>query len=140
MKNKTLYLIIFILAVVIFIANSSNKKVVETNQPVLKVSQVESGEVQAIAPSTEPMVFFKQAITLVKSAPKREELPLEVVKTKDIKVEQDYNSTDARVSSLTSGYSSSAETEEPASGITRTGKYPSKEAIKEMNSKGIVMY
>jgi len=136
-----LYIIIAILAVIIFFSVYNSKKVRETDQLVPNKIKTEAEQLQVITQSTEPVEFFKDAITLIKSAPKIETAVPGVIKKDEI----NYASNDVSVVGMTSssssgGYSSSEEGEESAAGITRTGKYPSNESVREMNSKGIVMY
>jgi hypothetical protein len=135
MKTKALYTVIFILAVIIIFALIySKKKIAEINPPVAV-----SGEIQAqtrqqpgaiTTQSVEPVFFHKQAVTIVKPAQKKKEVAVD--KTQDL-------SSPIASSSLANG-SGVGDTKEVTAGVTKLGKYPTKEEVKEMNSKGIIIY
>ncbi|MFA5287332.1 MAG: hypothetical protein WC394_03555 [Candidatus Omnitrophota bacterium] len=140
MKTKTLYAIVFILAVIIMLALIYGKsKIAELNQPALKESQVEVKEPEAITQSPEPVFFHKEAVTIIKPAQGKQSAVSEIDKVEDIKDQQD-SDLSLQNTSAEGGRTNGQDTEE-AAGVTRLGdKYPTKEEVKEMNSKGIVMY
>ncbi|PIP18998.1 MAG: hypothetical protein COT38_00950 [Candidatus Omnitrophica bacterium CG08_land_8_20_14_0_20_41_16] len=142
MKTKTLYAIVFILAIIIILTFIYSKgKVSELNQPMPKAIQIEARQPEVTTQSTEPVFFHKQAITVIKPAQKKQQVVSEADKTQGLKYPQDLNSSSVQSSSLSSGGANSQDAgEAAAAGITRPGKYPTKEEVKEMNSKGIVMY
>lgn len=138
MKTKTLYVIVFVLAVIIVLTLIyTRSKISELNPSISEGVQVEVKQPEAITPSLEPVFFHKEAITIVKPAQGKQAIVSESDKTKDIKEQQDL--TLSSRSSSSAGGGANQDTEE-AAGVTRSGKYPTKEEVKEMNSKGIVMY
>lgn len=139
MKTKTLYLIVFLLAVVIIYALIyTRSKISELNPSVSEVTQVELLQRDGVAQSPEPIFFHKEAVTIIKPAQGKKSALSDSDSTKDIKDKQNTDIS-LRITSLTGKGDNSQDTEE-AAGVTRLGKYPTKEEIKEMNSKGIVMY
>lgn len=144
MKTNILYVGLFILAVVIiFVMAFGNSKAPEVSSPptALKESQIEyrpaATESSSIA-TPAPVVFSQQAITVIKPAQKIDP----VISNEDVSISKNRQSSYDNL-----GYSSSAsrsaeiqDEEEVTAGVTRIGKYPTKEEVKEMNSKGIVSY
>lgn len=139
MKTKTLYAIVFFLAVIIiFTLIYSRSKLTELNQPMAKViPAVEVRQSGTVTESVEPVFFSKRAISIIKPAQGKQAALSELDKVADVKEQQD-SSLSSRNTSLAGG-ADSQNTEE-AAGVTRLGKYPTPEETKEMNSKGIVMY
>lgn len=138
MKIKNLYAIIFILAVIIIITLIYSKnKIRELNQPMPGVILAEVKQPGTASESVEPVFFSKQAISIIKPAQERQAAVSELNKVEDIKEGQDPGLS-SRNTSLR-GEANSQNVEEVA-GVAVLGKYPTKEEVKEMNSKGIVMY
>ncbi len=141
MKTRTLYLIIFVLAVIIIVTLIYTKsKISELNPPILEVTQVEVKQPEAITQSAGPVFFYKEAIRIVKPGQGRPRALPELNKTEEIIKDQKDLGLSPQSSSLTGGGGSDSQSTEEAAGITRLGKYPTPEETKEMNSKGIVMY
>ena len=141
MKTKTLYAIVFILAIIIVLTIIYSKsKISELNPSMPKENQVEVRQQEAVTQAVEPVFFHKQAITIIKPAQQRQPVISEADKAQDLQYPQSLSSSFGQSPSMSSGSSSSAETEGSAAGVTRVGKYPTEEEAKEMNSKGIVMY
>ena len=139
MKTKTLYAIVFILTVIIILTLIYSKgKITEFNQLTTKESQAEVRNPEVTAQSIEPVFFHKEAITIIKPAQGQQSIVAELDKTKNIEDQQD-SSLSSKNTSIAGGGTNAQDTEETA-GTTRLGKYPTKEEVKEMNSKGIVMY
>ncbi len=139
MKTKTLYIIILLLAVIIiFIVIYTKGKISELNPPISEVTQVEVLQPERVTQSTEPIFFHREAITIIKPAQGKKAALLESDDIKDIKDQQNVDIS-LRSTSVGDGGVDNQDTEEVA-GVSRLGKYPTKEEIKEMNSKGIIMY
>lgn len=143
MKTKTLYIIIFILAVIIILfVKYSKDKISEINPPVVQESQVETRQPEAMTQSAavEPVFFSQQAVTVIKPAQKKQQAVSEIDTAQDIQYSRSSRSS-GQSSSVASGGDSSQDTDKTTdAGVTRSGKYPTKEEMKEMNSRGIVMY
>ncbi len=140
MKTKTLYIIIFVLAVIIVLTMIYSKsKISELNPPIITESQVEVRQPEAVTQSTEPVFFSKQAITIIKPAQQKQQAAFETDKIKDLQYPQGSNYSSGE-NPVASGSANSQDTAGVAAGVTKSGKYPTKEEVKEMNSKGIVSY
>jgi hypothetical protein len=134
MKTKALYVIVFVLAITIILTLIyTRSKVLELNLP-----QAEVGQSEVITQSVEPVFFHKEAITIIKPAQGKQAIISELDKTEDIKDQQDLGLS-SESTSVAKGEANSQDAEETA-GVTRLGKYPTNEEMKEMNSQGIVMY
>jgi hypothetical protein len=139
MKTKTLYVIVFVLAIIVVLTLIyTRSKISELNPPIPEGVRVEVEQPEAITQFTEPVFFHKQAVTIIKPAQKREAAVLKLDKTENIKNAQNPSLVASKASAL-GGEVDSQDVEE-AAGVTRLGKYPTKEEVKDMNSKGIVMY
>jgi len=141
MKNNILYAGLFLLAVVIiFIMVFGSRKAPEVSNPqaTLKESQVGVNPVAIDIPVTTSPTFSQQGITVIKPAQKMDP----VITSEDISIpSSSHGSYDTKVSSAKASGSAEIQDEEAiAAGVTRTGKYPTKEEAKEMNSRGIVLY
>ena len=139
MKTKTLYFIIFLLAVIMIFALMYTKvKVSELNQQVPESIRVEVSEQGSINETTGPVFFHKEAITVVKPAQGRKAAVAGLDKEIDT-LERENTEISSLSASQASGGVKSKNSEE-AAGVTRLGKYPTKEEINEMNAKGIIIY
>jgi hypothetical protein len=139
MKTKTLYFIIFLLAVIMIFALMYTKtKVSELNQQVPESIRVEVSDQGGINETTGPVFFHKEAITVVKPAQGRKAAVAGLDKEIDT-LERENTEISSLSASQASGGVKSKNSEE-AAGVTRLGKYPTKEEINEMNAKGIIIY
>ena len=139
MKTKTLYFIIFLLAIIMIFALIYTKaKVSELNQQVPESIRVEVSEQGSINETTGPVFFHKEAITVVKPAQGRKAAVAGLDKEIDT-LERENTEISSLSTSQASGGVKSKNSEE-AAGVTRLGKYPTKEEINEMNAKGIIIY
>ncbi|MBM3243631.1 MAG: hypothetical protein FJZ12_02185 [Candidatus Omnitrophica bacterium] len=141
MKNNILYAGLFLLAVVIiFIMVFGSEKAPEVSSPQVALKE---NAIVVHPASIEPSVttspsFSQQGITVIKPAQKIDP----VISSEDISIpssSQDSYDTIAR-SVKASGSTEIQDEEAISAGVTRVGKYPTKEEVKEMNSKGIVLY
>lgn len=138
MKTRTLYIVVFVLVVITILALFYTKeKVSELTPQLSKVSQEEINGQEAFDQPAGPIFFHKQAITVVKPAQGRKTSALELDKVIDIEDQQE--SIIPSQSSPAVGEAADSRAAQEAAGVTR-GKYPTLEEVKEMNSKGIVMY
>jgi hypothetical protein len=142
MKNSTMYAIIFVLALFIIVMSIySRSKICEL--PYSKPSQdrAESiGNDSAAQMSEQPVFFKQQSITIIKPVGRAQQMPLASDKGNDLSLLQDA-SNQKNISTLRNGVEGKKDKEEPlSSGVTVSGKYPTQGEVKEMNSKGIVMY
>ena len=139
MKTRNLYLIIFVLAVIVIInLIYSRNKISELNLPSAKEVQVETRQSEITVESTAPIFFQKQAITIVKPAKKRENVTSGIDDIQEFKKKQKLGSSEQ--STFVSNSGGNSQDSELSAGVTLSGKYPTQEETKEMNSKGIVMY
>ena len=139
MKTKTLYFIIFLLAVIMaFALIYTRGKISELNQQSPESTRAEVSEQGRINGSTSPVFFHKEAITVIKPAQGRKAVVAGLDKEIDV-LERKNMDTSSLSASQASGDVKSKNSEE-AAGVTRLGKYPTKEELNEMNAKGIVMY
>jgi hypothetical protein len=140
MKTKTLYFIIFLLAIIMIFALIYTKaKVSELNQQVPESIRVEVSEQGSINETTGPVFFHKEAITVVKPAQGRKAAVAGLDKEIDT-LERENTEISSLSASQASGGVKSKDSSEEAAGVTRLGKYPTKEEINEMNAKGIIIY
>ena len=140
MKTKMLYAVIFVLAVIIMLTLIYTRgKITELNPLMPEIVQVEVKQPEGITPSSEPVFFSKQAITVIKPAQGKQVTVSELDEKKDLQNQQESGLV-SQSSSAASGEAANTQNAGEAAGVTRLGKYPTKEEMKEMNSKGIVMY
>jgi len=148
MKTNVLYGALFILAVIMILVMAFGKSkapevsslAVSSPSSVLKESQAEVRSPLIETAGTNPIFFSQQAITVIKPA-QRIDSPI-------AEAEREEESLSRRISEYSYGQGSSGsagetkleDTEITVSGVTRVGKYPTKEEAKDMNSKGIVLY
>ena len=140
MKTKTLYFIIFLLAVIMVFALIYTKaKVSELNQQVPESTRVEVSEQGRINETTGPVFFHKEAITVIKPAQGKKDVAMRLDNKTNDTTEQQNTEISSLSASQASGGAKSKDSEE-AAGVTRLGKYPAKEELDEMNAKGIIIY
>jgi hypothetical protein len=139
MKTKMLYLIIFLLVVIMILTLIYTKgKISELNQPVAESIRVEVAEKERINESTGPVLFHKEAVTVVKPATGRRTGASESGKVRE-GIEDYQEPIIVSQDSSAVGGGDNIQGAGEAAGVTR-GKYPTKEEVKEMNSRGVVMY
>ncbi len=141
MKTKTLYFIIFLLAVImIFALIYTRGKVSELNQQVPKSTRVEVSEQGRIIESTGPVFFHKEAVTVIKPAQGKKDAVMGLDNKTNDTIEQQNTEISSLSASQASGGGAKSKDSEEAAGVTRLGKYPTKEELNEMNAKGIIIY
>ena len=140
MKTKTLYFIIFLLAVIMIFALIYTKgKVSELNQQMPESTRAEVSEQGRIIESTGPVFFHKEAVTVIKPAQGKKDVAMGLDNKANDTIEQQNTEISSLSASQASGGAKSKDNEE-AAGVTRLGKYPTKEELNEMNAKGIIIY
>jgi hypothetical protein len=131
MRRNILYAGLFALTVVVvFIMASGSKEAPAPGAGNLPAALKEGGI------EHNPAAFTQQAVTVIK--PSQKEGP-------DISKEDIFmpGGSQGLYQASTRSLSGSDEIKDEkalAAGVTRMGKYPTKEEIKEMNSRGIVLY
>jgi len=123
----------------IFALIYTKAKVSELNQQVPESIRVEVSEQGSINETTGPVFFHKEAITVVKPAQGRKAAVAGLDKEIDT-LERENTEISSLSASQASGGVKSKDSSEEAAGVTRLGKYPTKEEINEMNAKGIIIY
>ncbi|MBN2830866.1 MAG: hypothetical protein JXL82_01115 [Candidatus Omnitrophica bacterium] len=142
MKANILYAGMFILAVIIiFAAVFSNHEVSDIRSAALEESPAETRQPEMPIPDRGPAVFNRQVITVIKPAQKTDSAAAAALEK--IGEPRNLQSLDYPYGQNSSRFISKDIDEDAgvtAAGISRLGKYPTAEEVKEMNSKGIVLY
>jgi hypothetical protein len=142
MKNKPLF-ILFALVIIIGILSFlwDQQKV---KKALVKGSSREGAGIMRTEdlPEFRPIssqLLRKRAITVIKKAPKEREIPTAKDDDRKTQLEAAMNRQHSQATAAASG-SSESEAKEGTAGITRVNNRPSPEQIKELNSKGIIIY
>ncbi len=145
MKPKILYAFVAALIIIILIIvlvniligreNAKIQPVSQESKPQEVVSQAQSALSQIPATAVN-----RPAITVIKSLPG--EKPASVAEETEKKIKKSQQSLSALPPQgpAVSGKRPEEVSNEPVSGVTKIGKYPSEEKKEEMNARGIVMY
>jgi hypothetical protein len=137
MKTK-IFIIIILTAVALVAIIYDRKNIPEISKSVVKEDNAITQSIETVTINASP-VSYKQAITVLRTPQKVEKV---VPEANDAQNSQNMKSptvSSRQNSSVVNVSTSDIDSQEPA-GVTILGKYPTKEEVKEMNSRGIVIY
>jgi hypothetical protein len=142
MKNKPLF-ILFVLVIIVGILSF-----LWNQQSLKKAPLVKGGREGAGIMRTEDLPTFrpitsqlpaKRAITIIKKAPKEREIPTVLDDDRKTQQEAAIDRQSRQAAAAVSG-STESEAKEEGAGITINTTRPTSKEIKELNSKGIILY